>query len=82
MGEERTLDVRGLLSPHPVAKARNELLTINSGDLLIVVSTDPRSVPEFQSWVRENPRFQLLDQAQAVADDGEKTFVHRLTRKR
>ena len=42
------LDVKGLLCPLPVLKAKKQLRMMQSGDLLEVMTTDPGAVADFQ----------------------------------
>ena len=47
---EKVLDVRGLLCPLPVLKARKRLLAMQTGEILRVEATDPMAaidVPHF-----------------------------------
>jgi tRNA 2-thiouridine synthesizing protein A len=39
----RTLDVRGLMCPIPLIRARRELATMADGEALIVLATDPEA---------------------------------------
>ena len=46
------LDVRGLLCPLPVIRAQNRVKTLQSGDLLDVVATDPGTLHDIPAWCR------------------------------
>ncbi|MBC6441388.1 MAG: sulfurtransferase TusA family protein [Rhodospirillales bacterium] len=44
------LDVRGLVCPLPVLKARKRLKGMAAGDILVVHATDPGSVKDFDAF--------------------------------
>ena len=46
------LDVRGLLCPLPVIRAQNRIKTLQPGDLLDVVATDPGTLHDIPAWCR------------------------------
>ena len=46
----RTLDLRGLSCPLPIAKTAQAIRTLASGDLVEALATDPGSVPDFTAW--------------------------------
>lgn len=72
-GDQLTIDVRGMLCPLPVLKARKCLKTMKSGEILRVVATDPAAVIDFPHFCNEAGH-ELLDSRQ---EDGELTFVIR-----
>lgn len=47
-----TLDVRGLLCPLPILKAKKVLSGLSVGGVLEVLSTDPASVADFEAFCR------------------------------
>ena len=47
------IDVRGMLCPLPVLKARKRLKSLNNGDLLEVLATDPAAVIDFPHYCSE-----------------------------
>ena len=49
---EHLLDARGLNCPLPILKARKALKTVNAGETLEVLATDPGSVADFQAFCR------------------------------
>ena len=53
MAESR-LDVKGLLCPLPVLKARKRLQSLASGDELVLEATDPASVIDVPHFCRES----------------------------
>ncbi|MGD2103583.1 MAG: sulfurtransferase TusA family protein [Anaerolineae bacterium] len=46
----KTLDARGLQCPMPVAKTSKEIKTLEVGDILEVLATDPASMADIQAW--------------------------------
>ena len=44
------LDVKGLACPLPVLKTKKRIKNLASGDLLIVVATDPSSTIDFRAF--------------------------------
>jgi tRNA 2-thiouridine synthesizing protein A len=47
------VDARGLNCPLPILKAKKALATIQSGQILKVVSTDPGSKRDFEAFARQ-----------------------------
>ena len=56
---DETLDVRGLMCPLPVLKARKALKRLGPGRTLAVLATDPASVIDFRHFCETAP-FELL----------------------
>ena len=56
---DETLDVRGLMCPLPVLKARKALKRLAPGATLAVLATDPASVIDFKHFC-ETTSFELL----------------------
>ena len=56
---DETLDVRGLMCPLPVLKARKLLKRLAPGTTLAVLATDPASVIDFRHFCETAP-FELL----------------------
>ena len=56
---DQTLDVRGLMCPLPVLKARKVLKRLAPGTTLAVLATDPASVIDFRHFCETTP-FELL----------------------
>lgn len=48
----QTLDARGLNCPMPIVKTAQAIKTIEPGQLLEVLATDPGSVKDFAAWSR------------------------------
>ena len=54
-GADETLDVRGLMCPLPVLKARKVLKRLGPGATLAVLATDPASVIDFRHFCETTP---------------------------
>ena len=52
---DETLDVRGLMCPLPVLKARKVLKRLGPGATLAVLATDPASVIDFRHFCETTP---------------------------
>jgi len=46
----KTLDLRGLACPLPIAKTAVAIRDLQPGELLEAYATDPGSVPDFGAW--------------------------------
>ena len=75
MEAQKELDTRGLNCPLPILKAKKALATMNSGDTLRVIATDPGSMRDFQAFARQTGN-ELIEQSN-VADE----FIHVLRRR-
>ena len=56
MSEEtiaKTLDASGLACPMPVVNTRKAIGTLEIGEVLEVISTDPGSMPDMDAWARQ-----------------------------
>ena len=70
---DRELDASGLNCPLPILRAKKTLSDMQSGQTLLIISTDPGSVKDFEAFSKQtgNP---LL----SSADEGNRfTFVMR-----
>lgn len=47
-----TLDARGLQCPMPVVKAKKAIDSLQPGQVLLVLATDPGSKADFAAWSR------------------------------
>jgi tRNA 2-thiouridine synthesizing protein A len=70
---EHELDVRGLICPLPVLKARKALQALAAGDSLRVLATDPKAVQDFAAFA-EATGVELLESRE---DAGTFVFVLR-----
>ena len=75
MDSTQELDTRGLNCPLPILKAKKALASLQTGDVLKVVSTDPGSVRDFQAFARQTGN-ELVEQTNVDGD-----FVHLLRRR-
>ncbi len=50
--KHETLDVRGQLCPIPVIRTQNKIKTLEQGDTLTVLCTDPGALSDIPAWVR------------------------------
>lgn len=46
----KTLDVKGMACPLPIARTAKVMRDMASGEVLEVLATDPGSVPDFNAW--------------------------------
>jgi tRNA 2-thiouridine synthesizing protein A len=72
----RTLDLKGLSCPLPIAKTAQAIRDLQPGDLIEVYATDPGSVPDFAAWCTTTGH-ELVERTE---DDGVYRFVIRKTR--
>ena len=75
MDANKEVDARGLNCPLPILKAKKALVDMEAGQVLKVVSTDPGSMRDFQSFARQTGHA-LLEQTQQGDD-----FIHLLRRR-
>ena len=75
MEAHKEIDTRGLNCPLPILKAKKALADMHSGEVLMVVATDPGSVRDFQAFARQTGN-ELVEQT-----SGETEFVHYLRRR-
>ena len=67
-----TLDTKGMNCPLPILKTKKALKDLTAGDLLEVLSTDPGSVKDFDSFCRTTGN-ELVETD--TGDDGVYTFT-------
>ncbi|WP_068776816.1 sulfurtransferase TusA family protein [Paenibacillus sp. FJAT-26967] len=48
-----TVDTKGMACPMPIVKAKKALDTLESGQVMQVISTDKGSLNDFQAWVKQ-----------------------------
>ncbi|MDH5395381.1 MAG: sulfurtransferase TusA family protein [Gammaproteobacteria bacterium] len=51
---KHTLDAKRLLCPMPVIRTQDKIKTLNVGDILEVVCTDPGALNDVPAWCRIN----------------------------
>jgi tRNA 2-thiouridine synthesizing protein A len=71
MQHDQELDTRGLNCPLPILRAKKALGSIQSGQVLKIVATDPGSVKDFQTFSKQTGHA-LLSHSEA---NGEFTFL-------
>jgi tRNA 2-thiouridine synthesizing protein A len=67
------VDASGLSCPLPILKATQAIKSVNSGDLVEIVATDPGSVKDFDAWSKSTGNV-LVEQD---SDGGKFRFVLR-----
>ncbi len=50
---DQVLDCSGLLCPIPVVKTSKAIKTIEVGQVLHMIATDPGAPPDMEAWVRQ-----------------------------
>ena len=60
---DQVLDAKGLNCPLPILKAKKALKTLESGNTLEVLSTDPGSVADFAAFCRTTGN-ELVEQSE------------------
>lgn len=65
------LDARGLNCPLPILKAKKAINSINSGEVLKIIATDPGSVKDFEAFAKQTGH-DLMETSEA---GGEFTFL-------
>ena len=73
MNFDKELDTRGLNCPLPILRTKKALADMQSGQVIKVVSTDPGSVKDFESFAKQTGHA-LLSHAE---DKKEFTFFMR-----
>lgn len=49
-----TLDVKGLACPLPIIKLAQKIKTMELGQIIEVLATDPGSVPDIAAWSKQS----------------------------
>ena len=74
-----TLDVKGLMCPMPLVKARQAIMKMDVGHVLRVMATDKGSIKDFQGWSKAAKNVELLDQSEEQ-DGGKTIYIHLVRR--
>lgn len=74
---DHELDAKGLNCPMPIVRARQQLRSMQAGQVLKVVATDKGSLRDFQGWAKASADIRLLDQLTDTAG-GQAVYVHYL----
>jgi TusA-related sulfurtransferase len=72
---DKELDARGLNCPMPLVKARQEIGTLQAGQVLKVTATDRGSVKDFQGWAKIARNVELVGQ-ETVRDGDTDLYLH------
>ncbi|MFQ5409156.1 MAG: sulfurtransferase TusA family protein [Anaerolineales bacterium] len=67
------LDCRGMLCPIPVAKTAKAIKTIDVGQVLKMIATDPGAPPDMDAWSKQTGHEML----ESTEDNGEFIFYFR-----
>jgi len=67
----RTLDLKGLSCPLPIAKTAQAMKQLLPGDVMEVMATDPGSVPDFTAWCAATGNMLL----ERIEEDGVYRFL-------
>jgi len=59
----RSLDLKGLACPLPIARAAQAIRDLAPGELLEAFATDPGSVPDFAAWAKSTGN-ELIEQSE------------------
>lgn len=57
-----TIDASGLACPLPLLRAQKALSTLSSGQKMLIISTDPTSLKDFDAFARQSGHTLLLSQ--------------------
>ncbi|MDD2686557.1 MAG: sulfurtransferase TusA family protein [Gallionella sp.] len=64
MEANQTLDARGLNCPLPILRTKKSLTALSSGDILKVISTDPGSLKDIDSFCAQTGNELISSQQQ------------------
>ena len=70
----KVLDLKGLPCPMPVVKMSQEIGSVDVGQIIEVLTTDPGSISDFPAWAKSSGN-EVLD---TVQGDPIKIYVKRL----
>lgn len=65
------VDAKGLACPMPIVKAKKGMDTLESGQIMELLTTDKGSMKDFQAWVKQT-KHELLEATEA---NGVFTFI-------
>ncbi len=74
--EDQVLDCSGMLCPVPVVKTRKAIQSLEVGQILKMIATDPGSPPDMEAWSRQTGN-ELL---RSMQDGGKFIFYIRRTK--
>jgi tRNA 2-thiouridine synthesizing protein A len=64
----KTLDARNLSCPMPVLKSKKALKTLDIGQVLEILTTDPGSLTDIAAWARTTGQELLLSEERGPKD--------------
>lgn len=64
---KETLDARGLNCPLPILRTKKKITQLDQGDVLEVISTDPGSIKDIQSFCTQTGH-ELMSSTQSQQD--------------
>lgn len=73
--EEKELDTCSFACPMPLVKARQEMNTLQPGQILKVISTDRGSIKDFQGWAKSAKNIEIVKQ-ETQTQNGKEIFIH------
>ncbi|MBH71723.1 MAG: hypothetical protein CMI97_04545 [Pelagibacteraceae bacterium] len=69
MMTKKVLNVKGLRCPIPVLKAEKALKNLKTGDILLVLTTDPQAIKDFKAFCEvSNCLFQSFNKTKNVIE--------------
>ncbi len=74
--EDQVLDCTGMLCPLPVVKTTKTIKTMEIGQILKLIATDPGAPPDLEAWSRQTGN-ELL---RSMEDNGKFDFFIRRTK--
>ncbi len=74
--EDQVLDCTGMLCPLPVVKTTKTIKTMEIGQILKLIATDPGAPPDLEAWSRQTGN-ELL---RSMEDNGKFVFFIRRTK--
>ena len=71
--EDQVLDCSGMLCPMPVVKTSKAIKTLEVGQVLKMIATDPGAPPDMEAWARQTGNEML----RSMVEDGKFVFYIR-----
>ncbi len=53
MNADQTLDCSGMSCPMPILKTKKAVDTLQTGQVLQMIATDPGSIPDVEAWAKK-----------------------------
>lgn len=67
---DRELDTRGLNCPLPILRTKKALVDLVSGQVLLVLATDPGAVRDFEAFARQTGNTLVYSATRPLGEDG------------